>query len=475
MTRRTFKIAQVSKSAGEGVLDIPSMAVLRYKDFKLLWGVSASAVALPVLEPDGLLFEVEGLRGVPVSEYAEPSARAKSFAEAVKMFLMNKVDVVLTLFPGYGIIPGEGIQTRDIAGDTANRVCIANTRSSEIFGAILGTGIDIVNEVAATVKDGGQLRGIALDVTELWGMSGELGRVEKSCFCASCTQHFEESAPDLLKHYRTFPNPWSLLLRASGNGMSYVSDVATEMSAEEIVGLARQGKYVEQFPDYDHARLLRTADLLLRYMRIRHSLTVASIGALFDQACEGLEKQPTRTLIMEGELYGWTSGLWLELLDKAIADGEDVGFDELWVSPGMSYVPRYVPYRAYMWSRSRYFINQFFQLAGALCNPRSRNHTALRNRTVEEARQMLVETWHRTHGLALNAQAALLTIPTPPDGSPDRRRGFVGVGLQGEFGRPFSEQLTIPETSSERKSIQSFQPRADVMQFLELLQADEDE
>ncbi|BFO15405.1 hypothetical protein SHKM778_17930 [Streptomyces sp. KM77-8] len=70
--QRTFSISQVSETAGEGVLDIPSLSVLRYKDpetllsdFESLWGVRASTVALPVLEPDGLLFEVKGLRGLP--------------------------------------------------------------------------------------------------------------------------------------------------------------------------------------------------------------------------------------------------------------------------------------------------------------------------------------------------------------------------------------------------------------------------
>ncbi|MFJ2721726.1 hypothetical protein [Streptomyces sp. NPDC087437] len=148
------------------------------------------------------------------------------------------------------------------------------------------------------------------------------------------------------------------------------------------------------------------AELLLRYMRVRHSLTVASIGALFDYACEGLEAQLTRVLMMEGELYSWTSGLWLEELDTAIANGEEAGFDELWLDSGTSYVPQHIPYRSYMWSRSRYFISQFFQLTGALCDPRSRIHTALRYKTVEECRQMVVERWQLVHGSALNAQAA---------------------------------------------------------------------
>ncbi|MFE1261203.1 hypothetical protein ACFW5X_11820 [Streptomyces albogriseolus] len=461
MTRRSFSISQVSETAGEGVLDVPSLSVLRYKDpetllsdFESLWGVRASAVALPVLEPDGLLFEVKGLRGIPSSNYTAPSARLKNFADVVKVFLAAGLDIILTLYPGHGFIPGDGIHTRDIAGGSANRVCIANPRTSQIFGAILGTGIDIASEVAAATKGGGKIRGVALDVTELWGISGQLGRVEKTCFCTACVRHFDKNAPDLLKHYRTFPNPWSLLLRsASSTGMTHVSDVSVSMSAEEIVGLARQRKFDEQFPDLDYADLLRMAELLLRYMRVRHSLTVSAIGSLFDYACEGLEEQLTRVVMLEGELYGWTSGLWLEELDTSFAEGEETGYDELWLDSGTPYVPQHVPYRSYMWSRSRYYISQFFQLSGALCDPRSRIHTGLRHKTVEECRQMIVERWQMVHGSALNAQAALLTLPTPPDAASDARLGFVGVGLQQEYGKWFSDQLTIPPTSSERRGV----------------------
>ncbi|WP_066952433.1 hypothetical protein [Streptomyces lushanensis] len=483
MSRRPFSISRVSETAGEGVLDIPSLSVLRYKDpetllsdFETLWGVRAKAVALPVLEPDGLLFDVDGLRGVPMSNYAKANSRIGSFADAVRVFVTAGLDVTLTLFPGHGFVPGDGIRTRNIAGRTANQACLANPRTSEIFGAILGTGIDIAREVTAGTKGSGRLKGVALDVTDLWGMSGQLGRVEKTCFCPACTRHFDKYAPDLLKHYRTFPNPWSLLLRAtSATGMTYVSDVTPSMSAEEIVGLARQGKFDEQFPNYDHAELLRTAEVLLRYMRVRHSLTVAAIGALFDYACEGLEEKLTRVLMMEGELYGWTSGLWLEDLDNAIGSGEEAGFDELWLDSGTSYVPRHVPYRAYMWSRSRYYISQFFQLAGELCDARSRIHTGLRYKTVEECRQMIVERWQLVHGSAQNAQAALLALPTPPDATSDARRGFVGIGLQEEYGKQFSDQLNIPATSSERKNLLPSPSGLNLAQIFGQLQAGDDD
>jgi hypothetical protein len=208
-------------------------------------------------------------------------------------------------------------------------------------------------------------------------------------------------------------------------------------------------------------------------MRVRHSLTVASIAALFDYACEGLDEQLTRVLMLEGELYGWTSGLWLEELDNAIAGGEEAGFDELWLDSGTPYVPQHVPYRSYMWSRSRYYISQFFELTGAMCDPRSRVHTGLRYKTIEECRQMIVERWQMLHGSALNAQAALLTLPTPPEGTPDVRRGFVGVGLQQEYGKWFSDQLTIPATGSERRHFQSAQagPVLSQRDLLGLMQA----
>ncbi|MFE5210982.1 hypothetical protein [Streptomyces sp. NPDC056600] len=450
--RRTFSISNVSRSAGEGVLDIPSLSVLRYKspavllkEFKDTWGVDPKAVALPVSEADGLLYEVEGLRGVPLSSHAQPSQSLKGFEDVVEEFLTARKDIILTFCPSMGYIPGEGLQICDISGVTSPQPCIANPRSTEVLGAILGTGIDIVQEVASR-KPGYGLQGVALDVTDLWGMSGEVGRVEASCFCTACTQHFADTTPELLKNFKTFPNPWSLLLRPTPTGIDFSSEVPPGITPEEIVGIARQRNYIEQFPKSEQNELLEYANLLLRYMRGRHALTLGAIGALFDYATQELEEKFTRILIMEGETYGWTSGIWLEELDNDFHNEENRSYDELWLNVTPGYLPRSVPYRAYMWRRSRYTINNFFHLAGSLSSASMRANTMLSKMSTEECRRMVADRWQRVHGSALSSQAALVSLPhRSGDGEADAdvRRGFIGVGLDREFGDRFSDQLVI--------------------------------
>ncbi|MER6916144.1 hypothetical protein ABT354_31110 [Streptomyces sp. NPDC000594] len=450
--RRTFSISNVSRSAGEGVLDIPSLSVLRYKspavllkEFKDTWGVDARAVALPVAESDGLLYEIDGLQGVPLSSHAQPSQVLKGFEDVVEEFLKAKKDIILSFCPTMGYIPGEGLQICDISGVTTPQPCIANPRSTEVLGAILGTGIDIVQEVASR-RPGCGLKGIALDVTDLWGMSGELGRVEATCFCTACTGHFTETAPELLKYFKTFPNPWSLLLRPTATGIDFASEVPPGITPEEIVGIARQRKYIEQFPGSEQNELLEYANLLLRYMRSRHALTLGAIGALFDYATQDMDEKFTRILIMEGETYGWTSGIWLEELENEYRNEENRSFDELWLNVTPGYLPRTVPYRAYMWRRSRYTINNFFDLAGSLSSASMRANTLLSQMSTEECRRLVAERWQRVHGSALSSQAALVSLPRRPvDGETDTdvRCGFVGVGLDREFGDRFSDQMVI--------------------------------
>lgn len=480
MTRRSFSISKISEIAGEGVLDIPSLSILRFKEpkklleeFKELWGVSATMVALPAVESNGLLYEVEGLQGIPISPYAQPSQRFKGFEDVVAAFLSEGLDITLTLYPGYSLLPGEGILLRDITGSTAAQPCIANPRAQEMLGAILGTGIDIIQEVAARNR-GGRLVGVALDVTDLWPSSGELGRVEATCFCAVCTRYFEKTTPDLIKHFKTFPNPWSLLLRPTETGISYYDEIPLNSSAEDIVGFARQRNFIAQFPNVDQPQLLENANILLRYMRGRHALTVGAVGALFDYACEGLNEKLARILIMEGDMYGWTSGLWLEELDATPTDQS--GIDELWFNVTPSYVPRNIPYRAYMWRRSRYLISNYFDFVGVLSSS-TRASTALRYKSVEECRLEVAERWATVYSAALSAQAALQTLPSGSDETgADVRRGFVGVGLTREFGEKFSDQLSIlPMRSTNTRSSTPEISGLQLQRLLEMLMPDDDD
>ncbi|MDA0641247.1 MULTISPECIES: hypothetical protein [Nonomuraea] len=435
------------------MLEIPSLAILRYRtpeelisNFTQLWGVEPTAVSLPATEFDGPLFGVDGLRGIKFSTYASVSNVLNGFEDVVQEFASRGMGIVLTICPNLSFIPGEGLSVRDILGDASPQLCVANPRSVEVIAAILGTGVDIVREVCA--QQPGKLQGIAIDATDLWPMGGSLGRVEATCFCAFCTQHFDRVAPDLLLRFKTFPNPWSLLLKPSNTGIGFVDEVGPLTSPEEIVGLSRQRGYVEQFQNAAESYLLENANLLLRYMRARHEQTVGAIAAIFDQACHELDDLPRRILIIEGERYGWTTGIWAEELDLAYPAG-DRTFDEVWLNANPNFILTRVPYRVYMWRRSRYVISSFFDLAASATDPTRRAISQIALRPPGQIRKILYQRFYQMLAYGLNSEGALLSLPGGlrrggASGEGDSTRlGFVGVSLDREFGERFINQLNI--------------------------------
>ena len=446
--------------SGEAVLEIPSFSVLRRKsptvlleDFEQLWGVKPKLIAIPAVEYDGPLFEVEGLRGIDFSQYAQVSPQYPGFEDVVREFSSRGYGIVLLMYPNLSFIPGEGLGLRDILGAASSPFCVANPRSRNILAAILGTGIDIAREVCA--KQPGKLYGIALDATDLWPMGGKLGRVEANCFCAACTQHFETIAPDLLKQFKNFPNPWSLLLKPSSTGISYVDEIGPLTSADEVVGLSKQRGFAEQFQNAPDPVLLSNANILLRYMRGRHDQTIGSLGGIFDEALQGLDDKPRRILVMEGERYNWTSGLWLEELD-ARYDPEGSPYDELWLNITPAYIPEKVPYRALMWRRSHYLISSFYDLTAAVTTPNRRAILGYAKMTPDQLREQARQLMLRTLGSGLNNEGALLALPKMAErqggesasGSAGRL-GFVGVSFDKDYSTWFVNQLNTGQGSGE--------------------------
>ncbi|GAA2764098.1 hypothetical protein GCM10010103_31390 [Streptomyces paradoxus] len=454
MNRKFFDLGA---NAGEGVMEIPSFAVLQFyspealiEDFQKRWGVPPRAIAIPVVEHDGLLFEVSGLGDLKQSEYAIPSDTLQGFSEVVEEFTRREMEVILLLDPAISFVPGESLVSRDILGVSSSPLCIGNDQSRLILGAVLGTAIDLVEEVTKSAPR--KLIGIALDTTDLWPMGGELGRIEATCFCDSCTTYFETNEPGLLKEFRTFPNPWSLLLKPSETGIGFVSDVSPNTSDEEIIGISRLRGYISQFEENAQAQLLSTSRALRRYMRTRHNQTLGAAKKIFDTACEGLQvdEPPKRILILEGERYGWSSGLSIEDLDAEYRQHSGGAYDELWFNSSQEvHQVNEVPFRAYMRRRSRYYLRSFFQFCASVRNVQSRTIGGVSEFTVSEVKELIRERLDRVIGTNVTGQTALISLPQVSDCS---RIGFVGVSIDKEFGARFMNQLTILPGPADRRS-----------------------
>src|SRR5258708_6699281 len=211
MSRRSFAFQKrLANNIGGSILDIPHTAVLRYASpdelvsiFKEQWGVAPEAVVLPVTNPDGLLFPVEGLSEALSAYATNLSSSIKDLADAIHRFAELGLDVYLLVDPTFPFLKSDPLHIIDIAGDPSRQLCFGNPRTQDIVAAVLGTGVDAA--LATTKNTRGKLRGIVLDLVNLWPMGGENNRLELTCFCPSCEVVLENLKPGIIRKFKTFP------------------------------------------------------------------------------------------------------------------------------------------------------------------------------------------------------------------------------------------------------------------------------
>lgn len=450
---RKFAIQNIlANNSGNGIIDIPHTALLRYLDpknikgwFREKWGSEPIGVVLPVALPDGLLFPVEGL-DEPISPYARISDNLKEFQDIVRAFSQQGLEIYLLLNPTLEFVRAQPLHIVDIAGDGSHALCVGNPISRAIASAILGTGIDIVRNV--TKNTPGKLAGVILDVVNLFPMGARNQRLELTCFCPSCEEWFEQYSPGLLKNFKTFPNPWNLILKDSGSGISFIDDIRSDSTPDDVLGLSKQKGFDEIFSDQkERAFLLEQARLLLKYIHVRHDQVLASANDIFAEALQGLEVTPKRILLLEGNYYGWTTGLQLENLDITKTDSMIIPYDEIWFDPASTDLfLKNVSFRSYMWKRSRYFIDEFLRAVDSVSDPVKRASTGVARLSRTEAQELLRKRLHQCVGTALAGSSTLISLPPlKSEKSHSQRVGFTSVALTQELGEKFIEGINIPQ------------------------------
>lgn len=458
MTRRKFAFQnRLATNTGGGILDIPHTAILRYASveelvaiFKDQWGTSPEAVILPVTNPDGLLFPVNGLSET-MSAYATGlSTTLRDFPDIIQRFADLGLDVYLSIDPTLPFLNSDPLQIIDIAGDSSRQLCLGNSRTQDLVGGILGTAIDIAIE--STVKTRGKLKGVVLDMVDLWPMGGNDANIELTCFCPSCEAFLENLKPGLVRRFKTAPNPWNLVLQATSSGMGHISAIRKEHGPDDIVGLSKQKGYQKAFEDDSMPFLLDQARGALDYIEARHTQTLFAAKAIFDQALAGLTSPPRKILVCEGEYYSWSSGLQLERLDaKNHYDTDEPIFDELWFDVRSSAMSlEHVDFRAYMCTRTKYFVNAFFKLAAISSNTEARVSTGVGRLSVARLKDLLRERLGKSLACIMTGQTSLGALPDLASTDPKSKRiGFIGVCLTKEIGEKFIEGLRIaPGVSS---------------------------
>lgn len=453
--RRTFSLENNISSEG-GLIDIPHIAFFGFdsiksiiETFETTWGAKPVGIVIPVASPDGLNVEVKS-SGLPLSTYSSPAKDLKDFSDVIGRCSNEGLDIYLLLDPTLHFCRTDSLHIIDVVGDSSSSICIGNPKSQELLGAILGTAID---EARLAAKGNGKLKGVVLDVVNIWPMGADNERIELNCFCHSCEKYFViKQQEGLLAKFRDFPNPSNLLLKDSGSGISHIHDFTSKIKIDEIIGLSRQKGLDRVFKDADIPTMRERSTTLMQYLVTRHNQTVDSVKRIFDEALNGLEDDIRRIILTEGLSYDWTSGIFLNELDHS---GNDV-CDEVWYDPRQSDLTlANKAFRSYMWRRSRYYVDAFLGFAGNASDPIARATTGIARLSEADVKDKLKSRLNQAIGAGLNEQSALASLPSFKSRGTGRV-GFVGLGITREYGERLIDALRIPkglnDDSDDRRS-----------------------
>jgi hypothetical protein len=494
MVREYKFVKSMEKGSGDGILDIPHPAILRYtsvsklvKDFEDAWGQPPKGVVLPVVAPDGLLFDIKG-SGLKMSTYQYIFDNStKDIFDVALEFAQSGQDIYLLLEPSLQFVRTSALHIMNIVGDSSSQVCIGNRPAQELMGMILGTAMDMLKDKMSALEQTGRkwkLAGIVIDAVDLLPMgTGTNGRLELCCFCESCRKFFNDEQPELLKHFDTFPNPWNLVLKDSGSGVSYIQNLPESISDSEIVGLSRKKAFdlifEKELKSKDDALLSSYARHLKSYMQIRHHQITESIAVIFQEALNGFAtdpaRNPKRIIITEGDYYSWTAGMQLEHLDKTPETGEIVPCDEVWFnSQSPEIYTENIPFRSYMWSRSRYFIDALFQSYASCGDPVLRSITGLGRLSKDEAKDLLRRRLQTAMGTGgEKGKVALAALPElgTSDNKKTRsnRLGFIGAALTQDIGTELINKLQIAEGLNEKGVVAQPQEQISLSNLLRMM------
>ena len=298
-----------------------------------------------------------------------------------------------------------------------------------------------------SVDDGGlaSIKGLAIDVTDLWGMSGEGTSINASCFCDECTSFLTGKGVKLAA-FQNFPNPFALVLHAQETSMSFIDNFEMDESPASLVGKSKLRGFGGAFND-SQAEI--AAQDLLKYMKARHEMVVDGLREIFrlvKEAAPQIAESLDRIIVAEGTNYSWPAGFFLKDLT---ATNELI--DETWIGPAEAIPKVHGNFRYLTSTRSTYFINAFLEIAANAQNPRIRATTGLA-RMPEQAVRRLVQNRGITAAARLvnNLFALGLAAEDPIEGV--QFRGFVRPALDADLVNALANRLNIAPSPYENEA-----------------------
>ncbi len=422
------------------VLDIPDLSILEYtevdgllKNFEHTWGVMPQAVALPIFGAHGVPFQNDLIE--PIGLRYAGADEAVSLGEIAREFAARGQDIFLVVQPALSFIHTDALHVVDIVGDKSARTCIGKSATRRLLSILTASAIRHVSaqlaQASSLTSPTGALRGIVLDLSGgLWPMGAHEERIELCCFCQDCREQLGSMSTrgkNLVGAFERFPNPWNLVLQDSGSGIVHISSLEWDTPPERIVEISRLKGFDKELRERYGADLSPDAVVLLEYMKARHQLTLSAAKDLlrrsFDEGHVD-EGELRRILILESSRYDWSSGLFFEKVDDLTV------CDEVWTNASADLVAtQNVAMRPYMWSRSRYLLDHFFELWASCQSEEKAGRIGLGKLSPDGIRKLLELRRGQAMAAALTSKLDLHCLPELTGSEGKGRIGFVGVGL----------------------------------------------
>lgn len=390
------------------------------------WGLDGRppSVCLPLIGVDGVSFQNSLCPAKTINtKISATAATPKTVGQIARDFADLGCSIYLYVVPTLQFLQVENCHKLDIRGKGTPEACVHRSKTREFLNYLIGSGIDHVQE---HLKDTNALVGLVLDITDLWGMGGESGKVYMTCFCDECRQYFvAKKLP--ISQFETHPNPWELLLKSTGAGMAYIDNISYGETPASLLGkssLQGFGGSFEADAERNHA-----AELVMQYMIARHEMVEDFLASAYQEArvvTDSEERALKKIVLIEGVDYDWTAGVFPARISPPVVD-------EVWVDPTDQLPPLSSPHKMFMWRRSSYFLNAFFQFLTDVGDARIRITTGLARLPEAVVKSRLREHGAKAINNELRGLPQLAALDPLKEGGRD---GFVGVVFSDELLRP---------------------------------------
>ena len=352
---------------------IPDLSILRYLSPEECLGLRSfgdrrRSICLPLIGTSGVAFDTDYTNRITIQTKTDDGReKIMTFGQVVRYFVDLDCDVYFYVLPAMEFLGVAPCHVVDIRNTGSPRACVNKRASRIILKTLIQEGMSSANETLETPEMRARLKGIVIDITNLWALSGDSDGVYLTCFCEECRSYYSKNGVPL-QAFQNRPNPWQLALKANASGVSYIDNLYRDEMVEGIIGKSKLRGFDQLFEEQE---LRAAAEGLKKFMDVRHNMVEEFLNDVFTTVTKGDSGDGLkRIVITEGVDYDWTSGIFLASLSDRVVD-------EVWLDPADKAPDLSINHRLFMCNRATYFINAFFDFLSNVGDVRMRTETGL--------------------------------------------------------------------------------------------------